>query len=534
MNRHHLHLINAQLDGVITPKEAAELNELIKADPELANHYAEISILHDSLREGFQVGTLSARHHDTAPTPEKKSASSLARKILPFVPWTAAAAASIVAFIGPFSPSTAKTNHTHTTTAHTPAELHDSGFAVLTRVVEPAWGSQNSPTLSDFLTAGNYSLSSGLAQIEFLSGVSVVIEGDAEFEILSAEEMKLTRGKIRAHVPPPAIGFQIHTPKGTVLDLGTEFAIDLSEDQYELHVLDGEVEWYPNDEAQTLLQGGEAIRIKDDSSATIPSQPSHFTGPNQLAHQLGKSQKRRYLNWHQSSLALRQDPALTAYFPMEDLDPWIRELKPTQSHLAHGAIVAAEIVPGRWPGKFGLDFSPNGSRVRLNVPGEFDQITFATWARIDSLDRQFNALFLTDHYDTGEPHWQLLSNGSLFFSVSLGIESGRFHHIHESPVVWTHADSQQWLHLVTTYDCATRTATHYLNGEEISRTQAPEEKETPILRLGDAQIGNWGLPTENDPEFAIRNLNGSLDEFAIYSTALTPAQIKTLYQSGKP
>ncbi|MDB4272158.1 hypothetical protein N9879_00925, partial [bacterium] len=31
------------------------------------------------------------------------------------------------------------------------------------------------------------------AQIEFLSGVSLVVEGDAEFEILSSDEMNLVR-----------------------------------------------------------------------------------------------------------------------------------------------------------------------------------------------------------------------------------------------------------------------------------------------------------------------------------------------------
>jgi hypothetical protein len=101
-------------------------------------------------------------------------------------------------------------------------------------------------------------------------------------------------------------------------------------------------------------------------------------------------------------------------------------------------------------------------------------------------------------------------------------------------VIWDYTKSEQWLHLVTTYDVGTRTCVHYLNGEEISRESAPEEKGVGALVIGNAQIGNWGLPTREEPEFAVRNLNGRLDEFTIYQSALTPEEIKSLYLSGKP
>ena len=157
----------------------------------------------------------------------------------------------------------------------------------------------------------------------------------------------------------------------------------------------------------------------------------------------------------------------------------------------------------------------------------------STWAKIDSLDRQYNALFLTDNYEIGEPHWQLTDKGQLFFSVGLGQGKG-FHHVFLSPLVWDHSDSEKWLHLVTTYDVATRTCVHYLNGKEISRDQADQEQGVDAINIGSAQIGNWGLPTRREPEFAVRNLNGRLDEFTIFSTVLTPDEIQSLYQSGKP
>ena len=87
---------------------------------------------------------------------------------------------------------------------------------------------------------------------------------------------------------------------------------------------------------------------------------------------------------------------------------------------------------------------------------------------------------------------------------------------------------------MTSYDVATRTCVHYLNGAEISRDSAPPEKGVDSLVLGSSQIGNWGLPTRDDPGFAVRNLNGRLDEFAIFNAVLSPEEVRDLYENGRP
>mgnify|MGYP000026390317 CR=1 FL=1 len=524
MNLSTEELIHRHLDDTLSGPESAELNARLKEETGAPERFAKIASLHQALSDGFQSGTLSSKSTSkvTAITDNRIDHNNS------FIsPWKFAAAAAIVLGIYQFV-----TRPTILTPINQPEvaaqEIHDTGFAVLTRVVDAQWTDSNAPNQGDFLSADSFSLESGLVQIEFLSGVSLVVEGDAEFEILSSEEMYLTRGKLRAHVPPHAIGFQIHTPRGTALDLGTEFALDLDSEKCELHVIDGEVEWHPKDEIETLLTGGTGLRLSDAAPAKISAEPTRFTSPNQLAAQLATRQGKRLNEWRAQS----EHQNLVAHFPFDQQGLWNRQLQPTQSNISPGSIVAAEKVTGRWPGKDALDFSPNGSRVRVTIPGEYQQITFATWARIDSLDRQFNALFLTDNYEEGKPHWQLTSEGQLFFSVRL--DETKLHHINLSPPVWNHASSQQWLHLVTTFDAPSRTAVHYLNGEEISSEQAPVDKAVPAIRIGNAQIGNWGLPTKNDPEFAIRNLNGRLDEFSIFSTVLSPTEVQSLYQSGKP
>jgi len=517
------HLIHGYFDESLSDAEASELNALIKSDPDTAEKFAKIALLHQSLESGFQSGIIATRHPSS-----KIVGESYLSKVAPMLPWGLATAAGIVALVA-FNNSSPEST---TSTASVKEELHDTGFAVLTRVVDAEWSGNITPTNGDFLTEGSLELSKGLAQIEFLSGVSLVVEGNAAFDIISPNEMRLVRGKLRAHVPEQAIGFQIHTPRGTALDLGTEFALDLTEENCELHVIDGEVEWHLKDEKEILLTGGKGLRLSNDKPASINAEPARFTSPGDLARKVAHHQDSRFQSWLKHSHELRKRPDLVCYFPMTELQPWSRSLSPAREEFGPGSIVAAEQVKGRWPNKKALDFSPNGSRVRVTIPGEFQQLTFSTWTQIDSLDRQYNGLFLTDNYDEGKPHWQITEEGRLFFSIKLPGDT--FHHINLSPVIWDHSTSQRWIQLVTTYDVPSRTCTHYLNGELISREQAPKEKQLSALTIGNAQIGNWGLPTKNEPEFAVRNLNGRLDEFTIFSSELTPEEVKSLYESGKP
>lgn len=517
-------LIHGQLDGTLNRDEGEELNRILKSDSASADRFAELAILHQSLESGFRSGTLATRStHATASSPDRKPFFAF---LAPALPWALAAAASIAAIIA-LRPSTPEPKPA----LAAEIEKHNTGFAILTHSVNPVW-SGNSPAEGDLLPQGTLELKSGLAQIEFFSGVSLVVEGNAALEIISPDEMRLVRGKLRAHVPRPAIGFQIHTPQGTVLDLGTEFALDVSNEQSELHVIDGEVEWHEDSEPEILLTKGHGLQLSGSENSRIKANPARFTGPSQLARKIANYQTKRFIDWQSHSRSTENHPDLLAYFPMDPLDAWNRDLPSKAPKILTGAIVGAKIVPGRWPQKQALDFSPNGSRVRVHIPGRHQAVTYSTWARIDSLDRQYNALFLTDNYGLGEPHWQILEDGRLFFSVGLG--KGKLHHIFHSPVIWDHTKSEQWLHLVTTYDVATRTCAHFLNGEEISRESAPDDKGVDALVIGNAQIGNWGLPTREEPEFAVRNLNGCLDEFTIYNTALTSEEIQSLYQSGKP
>ena len=88
--------------------------------------------------------------------------------------------------------------------------------------------------------------------------------------------------------------------------------------------------------------------------------------------------------------------------------------------------------------------------------------------------------------------------------------------------------------LATVYDGTKGQVTHYLNGEVLSKESIPEEYLVTQIRIGDASLCNWGLPERDQPRFAIRNLNGSLDEFLMFQEPLTDEEIHHLYEIGNP
>ena len=389
--------------------------------------------------------------------------------------------------------------------ATAPAESKASGFAVIAGQADAVW--KNSSPLADgaLLPAGPLQLASGIAQIELFSGVTVIVEGDAEFEIVSPMEMKVARGKVRARVPEPAHGFRIHTTEGEVVDLGTEFALDVSAKHSEVHVLDGAVEWHPRAEPMQRMAKGEALSWSaDGKGAALAANAAGFVGMNDMREKLSAARQVRHEDWQRFSETLRHDPRLVAYYQMGTAgggNPRLpNEANGGAGTASEGAIVAAARVSDRWgtPGS-ALDFSPTGSRVRLNVPGEFRSITLLTWVKINSLDRWYNSLFLTDGHALGAPHWQIMDDGRLFFSVKKRDRADRKKgekdkHIFYSPPFWNASLSGQWLMIATTYDVDARMVTHYLNGKVLSQEAVPADYLVETVSIGAASLCNWSEP----------------------------------------
>lgn len=426
-----------------------------------------------------------------------------------------------------------------------PEEPTSQGVAIVSRLVDVVWKTGQSPLeIGDALNPGRLALESGFAQLEFFCGATVIVEGPADLDLQSPLLARVRSGRLRAQVPPAARGFSLEVDDMKVVDLGTEFGLSVAPEGANVQVFDGEVELQQPATQKRLLTAGKAlVRSPDGTYSETEVTPDSFLDMATLESHAEWHRVERYERWQAWSDTLRRDKRMIAYYAFDQDGGWLRRLNSSlipENEELDGAIVGAHRVQGRWTSKGGLEFKRPGDRVRVQIPGEFSSLTFTCWVKIDSLDRWYNSLFLTDHYNQGEPHWQILDTGQLFFSVRHKADDAegsaakkKTHQAVLSPPFWKPSLSGRWLHLATTYDANVGRTTHYLNGDILHEESIDEGLVVRTTRIGAASIGNWSIPTRTESEFAIRNLNGSIDEFAIFGAALSADEIMEIYDNGK-
>ncbi len=408
--------------------------------------------------------------------------------------------------------------------------------AMLNRVVDAQWGAAGeAPRLGAPLEPGWLRLRSGLAQIVFYSGARVVIEGPAEFQIVSPTETSVRNGKLIAEIPPQARGFCVRSPQMNVTDLGTAFGLDVKEPRTELHVFKGSVEFHPAAGAarQNLKEGAGAVADNSRPLKLMTADPKAFASLFELQLKSSAADVLRHEQSRAASSRLDEDPSLLVHFDFEQTDTseWrLRNASNRKNAAPDGTIVGCQWTEGRWLDKHALEFRSVNDRVRLDVPGEYDSLTLAAWVCVQGLDRQINSLFMSDGFEAGTVHWSVRQDGVLALTA-IGSEP-RDHQICISPPALTLNQFGLWVHLAVVIDGGGKQVVHYLNGvpasEHALTIKAP-------FRVGAAELGNWnakGFP-KNDP-FMIRNFGGAMDEFCLFGRALAPEEIRALYSTGRP
>lgn len=516
------------LDGIATPGEAKELNELLRGDPEACERYLDLAEIHAHFhREGESPSVEASRVLPFSVSASSTSPRRSRRLALRHWSLLGAAAATALMVHGWLYWKQSRFEEAE--------PLHRPGVAVLSRVVNPEWaGIGHSPSVNEAVPSGRFSLRSGLAQIEFFSGATLIVEGPAELVLESSWRVVCHSGRLRAFVPEPAQGFTIVTPDYEAVDLGTEFALSVGSDgRSEVHVVDGKVRLDSKDGQELRhLGAGAAVRAKDGDLKEIESRGDAFVDRQRLLELARDDWRSRYDGWKAQTEALRSDPAMLVCFDFENQDPWDRALenradKTTPGLPLRGAIIGAQWTQGRWPGKGALEFKRITDRVRLRIPGDYTALTLSAWVRVEGFERWLNSLMLTDGWETGEVHWQISDKGQLILGVSEGVNS------FSEPVI-VPSDLGRWMHLAATVESgeAGGRVTHYLDGRRVGGSSS--DRPMPPLRIGEAEIGNWqpGVLTSNATP--IRSLNGRIDDFMILGRALSDSEVATMYRSGLP
>lgn len=118
-------------------------------------------------------------------------------------------------------------------------------------------------------------IESGLVELTYETGVSVIIEGPADYTITGINDGLLTYGKFVANVPKGAEGFTVKYPMGKVVDLGTEFGVDLTQNgELSIGVFKGKVELHTNgSDHVSLIEESHALNLSSSTPGRVSSIP---------------------------------------------------------------------------------------------------------------------------------------------------------------------------------------------------------------------------------------------------------------------
>ena len=274
MNPRLTELLDRYLDAAISPGEAGDLEALLSASDEARAMFWKRARLHSALRIVAQerLGKRMAGEPQprvVAMRPRVVARPSISQRKTPRRSWwvpLAAAAVVVLAAIAAwknFAPGKAAS---------------PQNIATLTRAADAVWADAAAARQTgQALQAGWLRLKSGAVQVEFSRGARVVVEGPAEFQLVSDNEGRLALGKLWARVPPSAHGFTVRGRDFTAVDLGTEFGCSVpASGPAEVHVFGGAVEVNARQ-----LREMQALQLAA-TPREIPAQRGAFIGEEQM------------------------------------------------------------------------------------------------------------------------------------------------------------------------------------------------------------------------------------------------------------
>ncbi len=119
------------------------------------------------------------------------------------------------------------------------------GIAMVVDLHEVRWerADEPHPSVGDLLAPGRLRLRSGRATISMLNGAVLIVEGPADLDLFSIDRIFCREGKLRTRVPKGAEGLVVSSPGASVLDLGTEFGLNVEAGgKSSVKVFEGKVE----------------------------------------------------------------------------------------------------------------------------------------------------------------------------------------------------------------------------------------------------------------------------------------------------
>ena len=257
-------LICKSLDGEISPDERQILNDFV-SKPENAAYYYKSLRLYEALKKHTNLFALSegslldtndyglrdlALYEKVAPAVEiPKEEPELIQKVV-YQPREKRKMSKLSVFT--LVMSAAAMLFFVLLLKFTPVE--NQQHAVITDSFNTKWADASKPaSIGSELSLydGDRWLQGGFIKLLFGNGAEVVIESPARFEIISGSELNMLSGRVYSTVQERAKGFTINTPNSQVIDLGTEFGVEVLGGSSSVHMVKGKALVLPDNSLRT-------------------------------------------------------------------------------------------------------------------------------------------------------------------------------------------------------------------------------------------------------------------------------------------
>jgi ferric-dicitrate binding protein FerR (iron transport regulator) len=381
------------------------------------------------------------------------------------------------------------------------------------------------PQADSQMPQGTYELERGIIELRSNSGVLLTVEAPAVFTLVDDQLIRVDHGRVAAHVPESAAGFRVETASATVVDLGTDFAVEaIKGTKSEVHVFNGQV--------QVNLHGSKATSATPLHLATGEAARIDFLTGMPAGIDLDEQRFLRRLDAEPHAYTRRMlDLQPAVYYPMEPAEDaaLLRDLGP---EAAHAGIHFGRAAKSVWAaGKVGLAFALGGPAQQTYAWADYypqasgDQLSVVAWVNARSRPR----------WASIAKNWAGASDWGQFH-FGLYFDSGELEaHIQDSSKQEiTVKDSiplplNMWHHVAVVADGGMLRL--YRDGHEVA--SAPYSRLEKDARIKALAIGTKLNLRGDSPEEQDYNMwDGRLDELAIFNYGLSSAQIRALFELG--
>lgn len=523
MKRSTMEAIDSALEGTLSKEAFDDLQEDLRHDPSALDHYCAQAAIHGRLE--WELG--AAPNVSEIPTCFRRSSPTVRRKLL----YVAAAAALVM--LGFFAGTSISSGPFSSRTTQASMRPQQSVARLIQQTKNARWANKDLQ-IGGWLSSGPMTLVEGSAQIAFDSGASVRLHAPATVYLASPIRARLDVGKAIVDIPEQASGFVMESPTAEFMHRGSRFGIAVEADGHtELHVIRGEVELNPKRGSRESLRLAKDNITRVGQDGILEEQARYVVADfGEVAAPDAALMPENYLHW--SFDAISPPDSL---FPETGLRPQSTPPYPASTvKLEHDA--SAALISG----PFGSAVKLDGATVlSTRFPGYSGSSarTIAFWLLIppDTPD-QYSYSILS--WGAPAPHqggkWQVAWNvgkdnagrkGAIRTEVQNGFSIGS-----------TDLRDGKWHHVAIVFPggkgASTRDIRYYIDGKLDPVTAVWDKEVKTITDAPESFPLSLGYRVDDDNRKQFRSFRGSIDELYLFSCALLPSQIESLFLRNTP